>query len=373
MTVHPARIYDYWILCNGLQRAIEAGHVHRQTSGSLSIYCYTKQCVYERAWTPITKMARGLIIDHEAARVVATPFPKFFNVGEGDHVSIPDLPFEVFEKLDGSLIILFWHDGQWRTATKGSFQSDQAMAASNWLAGFNLDALVPGYTYLFEWCSPDNRIVVPYDQPELVLLSIYLADGCEVPHALVTSLAGWFGWRAAMRYHFDSISDLIAHAKALPSTQEGFVMRFHDGTRLKVKGEEYCRIHRMISRCTPLALWEMMRAGDDLEALRRDLPEEFWSDFDAIEHLLDIQLYSLIREAKEEAHTTVHLTDKQIGLMEGLKHKSLVFTLRKYGGGNLTDYPRSREALYRAIRPTGNKLEGYMPSRSMNLVMEEAA
>ena len=46
---------------------------------------------------------------------------------------MPDLPFETMEKLDGSLIIIFHHNGRWRTATKGSFTSSQAQWAENFL------------------------------------------------------------------------------------------------------------------------------------------------------------------------------------------------------------------------------------------------
>ena len=76
----------------------------------------------------MTLAARGLILDHAARRIVATPFPKFFNAGERDG-TIPDLPFETTEKLDGSLIIIFHHRGRWRTATTGAFDSDQAVWA----------------------------------------------------------------------------------------------------------------------------------------------------------------------------------------------------------------------------------------------------
>ena len=67
-----------------------------------ALYCYTSKCVYDEAWTDITVLARGLILDLADRRIVATPFPKFFNIGEGGR-TIPDLPFETFEKLDGSL------------------------------------------------------------------------------------------------------------------------------------------------------------------------------------------------------------------------------------------------------------------------------
>ena len=68
---------------------------------------YTQKVQYDRLWDEITTQTRGLIIDSEG-NVVAKPFRKFFNFEEHQPDEIPQLPFEVFEKVDGSLGILFW-------------------------------------------------------------------------------------------------------------------------------------------------------------------------------------------------------------------------------------------------------------------------
>jgi len=94
---------------------------------------YTPRCVYEDGWDEFTVMARALIVDEAAGQVVATPFPKFFNVGER-RGEVPDLTFEAFEKLDGSLIIAFHHTGRWCAATKGTFDSEQAIWTQTRLA-----------------------------------------------------------------------------------------------------------------------------------------------------------------------------------------------------------------------------------------------
>jgi RNA ligase len=44
------------------------------------------------------------VIDRAARSVVATPFSKFFNLSERAE-AVPDLSFDVHEKLDGSLTI----------------------------------------------------------------------------------------------------------------------------------------------------------------------------------------------------------------------------------------------------------------------------
>ena len=84
----------------------------------LRLYCYSESCIYERKRNDASLMARGLILDPDSKRVVAIPFTKSFNVGERAD-SIPDLPLETFEKLDGNRIFIFHHKGEWRCANEG--------------------------------------------------------------------------------------------------------------------------------------------------------------------------------------------------------------------------------------------------------------
>ena len=371
---HPARTIGFDSLIEGLEAARAAGLVYRRDDRDTgrSLYCYTSRCVYETAWTDLTVLARGLIVDRQERRIVATPFPKFFNAGEGGRTA-PDLPFETFDKLDGSLAIIHHHHGRWRVATKGAFDSEQAFWAENWLSARDLSALDPGTTYLAEAIYPDNRIVIRYEQSTLVLLAAYAEDGTELAYEDIAALAARLGWPVAERRSYNSLSQLLIEARDLPKTSEGFVIRYADGTRLKLKGEEYRRIHALISRCTPLAMWEAMAAGDDLQAIRRDLPEEFWEDFDSITALLKAQYDRLTAKIAETAATVAHLSDKELGLIIGTLPAdtgNYVFGFRKSGG---TFEPRVQQKLFRQIRPTGNELAGYVPSYAMGRLMEEAS
>ena len=361
-------------LWDGLKKAVEQKLVFEQTRDGegLSLFCYTRDAVFEKKWDPITLISRGLIVDPREQRVIATPFSKFFNTYEtGD--SIPDLAFETFEKVGGSLIILYWHKGRWKTATKGRFASNQAEWAQQHLAAYDLRYLDKDTTYLAEAVYPKNRIVVRYDETGLILLAAYDGAGHEVPFDEIKRIGDRLGWRVAGRHDYTSISDLIAKAKTLPRSEEGFVLRFENGLRLKVKGDEYKRIHALISRCTPLAMWEAMAAGDDLNAVRRDLPEEFWGDFDAITGVLDAQVAGKIERIQAAAMAVDGLSDKEVGLRLNSFPKDVrrfIFPLRKFG--SLLN-GRTRETLFRSIRPTGNRLEGYIPSYAMNRVVDEAA
>lgn len=369
---HPARLMSFNQLYDGLQQAVADRFVRENALGALRLYCYTEQCVYNQAWSDITRLARGIILDVEQKQVVATPFVKFFNLHETTD-ALPDMPFEVFEKLDGSLIILFHHNGQWRTSTKGHLSSPQAIWAAEWIKAYDLSCLTPGDTYLLEAIYPDNRVVIEYDKNGLSFLAAYDAKGAEHSYAELLSLGETLGWEVAQRHAYTSLDELIAVARNLPATEEGFILRYANGYRVKIKGEEYCRIHRLINNCTPLFLWESMYAKGDLEAIRRDLPEEFWPDFDSIVALLTQQREKLEQDIQSLAESLKDYSDKDIGLQLDTLPADLrgaIFPYRK--AGNSFDTPKLHDFIWRRLRPTNNALEGYTPSANLYRVANES-
>lgn len=369
---HFARTLPYDQLLAGLEQAIANNMVTRRYGpGGLTLYKYTNSCVFDRGWNDFSMVSRGLILDAEAQRVVATPFPKFFNLGEVDD-TMPDEPFEVYEKLDGSLIILFHHGDRWCAVTRGSFESPQGQWAQDIVDRTDLSALVPGTTYLAEAVYPENRIVVKYDDSALVFLAAYDAEGFELAYTDIVALAARIGWRAAKRYRFESTAAMVAHADALPANDEGYVVQFTGGLRLKVKGAEYRRVHALISNVTPLGIWNMVNDGDDLDTIRRVIPEELWYDFDTIRALLAERIHGLLERLAATVESVAHLDDKQLGLSLAALDpdvRRFVFTCRKQG--DPMGHPKSRHAMMQSIRPDANRLGGYEPSYKMRHFVSE--
>ena len=373
---HPARGYPFKELADGLRDAEARGVVKaRRTAEApeLGLFTYTRSCVYDDGWDEFSLMARGLVLDFKRQCVVATPFPKFFNVGERGEW-IPEGAFDTYEKLDGSLIIIYYHDGSWRTITKGSFSSEQAKWAADRLCeGRSTVMLNKGTTYLAEAIYPENRIVVRYDKPQLVLLAAYDEDGSEIPLSELAELADKESDpfdRLAGLHHFEGIKDLLEHAETLSGDEEGYVIRFTDGYRLKVKGAEYRRLHALIHNVTPLAMWGYMRDGRDMNELRRDLPEEFWDDFDQIYAILSRDLTFLNVEMAKILIDIQDKTDKEVGLSLNdfpPEYRRIIFPMRKFS----TSSPKVNQLIYNHIRPTANILNGYQPSYALNRVHEE--
>lgn len=258
-----------------LTAAIEAGHVSRKTHPTLplSIYTYTRTAQYSRAWTPTTIQCRGLIADDKTGEIVARPFPKFFNVGEHDHgfdyaPSLPtDEPFEVYDKVDGSLGIVFHYDGRWHVASKGSFISEQARWAQAWLDEGDTFLLTPGVTYLAEIVYPENRIVVDYGgRRDLVLLAAFDADGREI--RLSYAAEDWQNlgtvvraWPAMPLPELLKLTESNSRPDGQPTTgmhAEGYVIRYASGLRAKAKLAEYVRLHKILTGVTERDIWRML-------------------------------------------------------------------------------------------------------------------
>ena len=98
----------------------------------LSIVSYTKHAQIDREWNEVTMNCRGIIFDNRDYTILYRGFEKFFNQEEleGLGIKVPELPFEAFEKLDGSLGIMYFVNDVPYIATKGSFQSEQAIHAT---------------------------------------------------------------------------------------------------------------------------------------------------------------------------------------------------------------------------------------------------
>ena len=277
---------------------VDEGYVNKNEhpDGGLFIYNYSPKTQYEPNWNKSTMLARGLILDANGA-IVARPFPKFFTL---EQHSSSDLifhkPFTVFDKMDGSLGICYRNpSGNLAIATRGSFVSDQALWATEhirtkyaeWVEHQEYFWKVEGVdsTYLFEIIYPQNRIVVNYGWADLILL------------ALVRNSNGrdFLNWEKADRTfipfpvvkHYDAVdckpSEVIAHLNPVDDGDtEGYVLRFDwppEGpqTRIKVKLEEYCRLHRILTQVSSKSIWECLKAGDlEMKDLMDRVPDEFY-------------------------------------------------------------------------------------------------
>jgi RNA ligase len=266
-----------------LNQYYEDGLLYKQVHPSLplTIWNYTEKVQYENLWDEVTLMCRGLVTD-DTGDIVATPFQKFFNIEEGKFE--PTEKFEVYEKMDGSLGIVFWYRGQWVVATRGSFTSDQANKAREILRKYNTDIMFRHLTFCFEIIYPENRIVLDYGNDEkLVLLGTFDKNGKEMDVEI------WSQWGFDVVKKYDGIKDFKELKSMVKDDQEGFVVRFSNGDRVKVKGVEYLRLHKIMTNVTTTGIWEYLKNGEDVMELLKDVPDEFYKKIE--NYIKDLRYY----------------------------------------------------------------------------------
>jgi RNA ligase len=254
-----------------LNKYYEDGLLYKQVHPTLplTIWNYSEKVQYENLWDEVTLMCRGLVTD-DKGDIVATPFKKFFNIEEGKYT--PTETFEVYEKMDGSLGIVFWYQGQWVVATRGSFTSDQAIKATELLQKYNTDIMFRHMTFCFEIIYPENRIVLDYKGEEkLVLLGAFDNWGKDY------DITDWDEWGFDVVKKYDGINDYKQLKEMVKNDQEGFVVKFSNGDRVKVKGIEYLRLHKIMTNVSTTGIWEYLKNGEDVMELLKDVPDEFYT------------------------------------------------------------------------------------------------
>ena len=306
-----------------LEKYHKDGLLHKQTHPTLdlTIWNYSPKVQYERLWDDITIQCRGLVTNSKG-NIVARPFKKFFNYEEHKPEDIPNENYVVYEKMDGSLGILFYYEeelsderryniwfnnnyetgmerffdpnnlpdydnpcyeptpktkGEWILATRGSFTSSQAIKGKEILDNkYDVSSLRKGRTYLFEIIYPENRIVVDYGNEEkLVLLGVIDTEsGEELPNSAIFFMQEQ-GFEIVTTYKtWGEGYDLLK--EEISNNREGYVIRFNNGFRMKIKGEEYKRLHKILTGISNRDIWLYLKEGKPLDDILDKVPDEFY-------------------------------------------------------------------------------------------------
>lgn len=280
------------------------GLIYQKEQDGLLLLNYTPECQYSRSWDEVTKACRGLIVDTRDFSVAALPFPKFFNLGDREETKFGNLPissFSIFQKIDGSLGIMYRDVARNKAlATRGAFASEQALCGTEMLRKLPGISEVPDeLTLLFEIVYSANRSAIKYDFEGLVLLTAFNRfTGEELGWDDVAVWARRLGARLPEVYSFGSLEEAMEQAKLLPANIEGFVIRFENGLRVKLKGESYLALHKLVWGVTESKVYELLVERKLAELLRK-VPEEFRLEIEAMAAPLVAEADRLKHSAEE--------------------------------------------------------------------------
>lgn len=227
------------------------------------------------AWDNLLQYARSITINIRDETIVTCPFDKFFNIGEVEessweyvtelmsHAKSCGKNIEYSEKLDGSIFICRYlrEKNEFFTHTSGSLTCDdndilvgaRKMFFADTPEGNAIRIMVkkhPEQTFMFEYISQDNPIVVQYDESQDGLYLIGIRENCTgdyFTYAAQRSLAkrypGVKYTRTFANKKWEDILEIVKNASG--DTMEGFVINI-DGHLFKLKTDDYVKLHRFI-------------------------------------------------------------------------------------------------------------------------------
>lgn len=278
----------------------------------LRILNYTDAALWTAgAWdNPAVRVCRGLIVDDDD-RVIARPWSKFFNHGQPEAGQLDlDSTVEVTDKLDGSLGIIYPTPDGPAVATRGSFTSDQAVHATQWLRArthmLGRPDQLAQWTVLVEIIYPANRIVCDYgDLDELVLIGgVHIDTGRTVSPEALADHIGWAG-RKTHVFSYLTLREALA-AKPRPGA-EGLVVRYLNAETqriVKVKQDDYVQLHRVVTGLSERTVWQAMVDGRDITSVLDGLPDELHPWVRDVWGRLDIKRLQVLIAARS-AHIAV--------------------------------------------------------------------
>lgn len=271
-----------------------AGRVTARTSldGYYTIFNYTQETSVTKDWNDVNRWCRGLIFDQHTKKIVAVPFYKFFTLGQMPEVTYEALvsygtPQHVANKEDGSLGIMFWdkYNRRLRVSTRGSLDSEQAVWATNWVNESidSMDGLVDrnreyelgqsSWTYQFEVVYRANRIVVDYNGFEGLIGLARVSNFSGYVDYDLDALP--FCWRRVATFDGLTLDEILRQKDILSWNTEGWVLTYDNGLMVKIKVEEYKKVHAIRFAITPNTVLRLVQDGQDPLVAVVDLPDEF--------------------------------------------------------------------------------------------------
>lgn len=293
--------------------------------------------------------------------LISASFPKFFNWGEQPDLS--HTPFSTtanggincMEKMDGSTLIVSKYKGQLITRTRGTFDATQLETGEEiqilkeiYPKAFEFKEETPNYSYIFEWESTKNVIVLNHKKTDIVLIGRISHDD----YSLMTQreldiLAVKLGVRRPPRYHYNSISEMLDDVKTWEGKEGLCIYSNKDQSIRKVKSEWYLTLHRMKSE-----LGSFGRVVDVFFVL--DMPS--YTDFyNQISEIYDFEIANLciphisiicdgwkivgdIVKGMEQFVNNTLLTVQAKGGTSAIRKKQAELTFNAYGKTNRAGY-----------------------------------
>ena len=207
---------------------------------------------------------------------------KFYNVGQVPQTEIEILKnkniVRVSTKMDGSLVAFYQlPNKKIYPMTKGSFNNpvlDQVLSYKNYknIENFVSELFNKNIYPIFEWVSPQNRIVLHYEDESLTLLQIRDIDGKYLDLKKFDNLTKKYGVNKTKYWDKDNLDSLLSLRDEMENF-EGWVIQFDDNSIVKLKTAEYFELHKTLSGLNLKTIFKLI-IDDELDDYKDKLTEK---------------------------------------------------------------------------------------------------
>ena len=328
---------SFSLIENGILNLTKAYHIEVKP-GILSncdkVWLYKYDQIHAKPTCSIENDARGLILDQNAD-IVSMSFRRFFNAYENfSHQEIHWNSAFAEEKHDGTLITMYKHKENTYIQTQKMINAEGRAQMS----GVSYEQMVrrfmydkfdiipypfewenPNLCWVFELVSPLNRIITPYENTNMYLLSIFNKESVsEMSRQEVDAMAIKYGFDRPKAVKVESIEEAVNLANSVKKTDEGYVVVDECFNRIKVKNKAYLAVKRAVNAGSELSLRHFAQIVLDSDA------EEISSYFPEYKKLLGIMTQS-VKDMRNELSAIWEKT-KQI---ETLKEFAMSDSVRR--------------------------------------------
>lgn len=258
------KVIEY-IKQNGLEALTENFGIEVKERNSLILLDY--DMIKSPKTDPIVAECRGLILEKETLKIICHPFDRFFNYGECNTELVLEEALKhnrkitYFDKIDGSLIKIYYYKSQWHIATRGTIIADNETTYGSTFQDLVLKALKLNSleefqktahiyldefnTYLFELTSIENRVVTRYEGYTLTYLATRHNQTGQYLDPKEDNFIDMFGAEYPSEETFKSIEEIQIKMKEFKNLEEGFVIYIDNIPKMKLKSDIYITTHHL--------------------------------------------------------------------------------------------------------------------------------
>lgn len=306
----------------------------------------------------IVQQSRGIILDEAKNwQIISYSYDKFFNYGEPNAVNINWENATVYDKLDGSLMVLYYYNNNWQVQSSGTSDATGAVngfpftfADLFWRVWHELNYQLPNdkeYCFSFELLTPYNRIIVQQNNNDLILHGVRNLQTLQEENPKFW--AEKYDFHLVKSFPLNNWQAILKVAENLdPMASEGYVICDANFNRVKVKAPQYVAIAHLRSGFSTGKMLQIILTNEGEEFLA------YYPEWTQIYEQIKEKYDNLVKEIQEtyEKYKNIPVQKDFALAIKHLPYSGILFALR---GGKVTSI---KEALINTYLPKVEELLG---------------